>query len=106
MNKKPNMACAVEGCTRWHSHGSTTCFQHNECDGDCHLPCLEHDERGKTTNLASPYSQGVDQGRLMERDRIERIIKGLIGPAVTDVGSLRNEAFDDLLAAIRKGDDA
>ena len=34
--------------------------------------------------------------------RIIAIIEGLIGPAVTDVGSLRNEAFADAIAAIKE----
>jgi hypothetical protein len=37
-----------------------------------------------------------------ERQRIIAIIEGLIGPAVTDVGSLRNEAFADAIAAIKE----
>lgn len=52
---------------------------------------------------SSVYCPWCLQGAQHYEARVRQIIEGLIGPAVTDVGSLRNEAFADALAALDEG---
>jgi hypothetical protein len=61
-----------------------------------------HEPSGPGEYCTGCFDQGAVWAKHEERARIIAIIEGLIGPAVTDVGSLRNEAFADAIAAIKE----